>query len=112
MQKDKDKDKIITSVEIVDSPPKNNESNAILNKELEEAGATELTKEQINQLFNGRNLAFVSTLSTDGSPHITPVWTDIENGMILINTSEAAVKRKNVARDPRIAISVVEQYNS
>jgi PPOX class probable F420-dependent enzyme len=112
MQKDKDKDKIITSVEIVDSPPKNNESNAILNKELEEAGATELTKEQINQLFNGRNLAFVSTLSKDGSPHITPVWTDIENGMILINTSEAAVKRKNVARDPRIAISVVEQYNS
>jgi PPOX class probable F420-dependent enzyme len=109
--KDKDKEKIITSVEIVDVPPKDTETNTILNSRLAEVGATELTKEEVYRLFNGRNLAFVSTLSKDGPPHVTPVWTDIENDMILINTSEAAAKKRNVSRDPRIAISVVEQYN-
>ena len=110
--KDKDKDKIITSVEIVDvPPPKNTETHPIIKNELAKTGATELSKEEVYRLFNGRNLAFVSTLSKDGSPHVTPVWTDIENDMILINTSEAAAKKRNVSRDPRIAISVVEQYN-
>jgi PPOX class probable F420-dependent enzyme len=54
---------------------------------------------------------FVSTLSSDGSPHVTPVWVDIENGIILVNTSEASAKYKHVLKDPRVAISVVEQYN-
>ena len=95
MQKDKDKDKIITSVEIVDVPPKNTETSTILSNELAEVGATQLSKEEeVYRLFNGRNLAFVSTLSKDGSPNVTPVWADIENDMILINTSEAAAKKE------------------
>ncbi|MGZ5511116.1 MAG: hypothetical protein ACXWFC_11700, partial [Nitrososphaeraceae archaeon] len=49
----------------------------------------------------------------DGSPHVTPVWADIdeENDINLINTSEVAAKRRNVSRDPMIALSIVEQYN-
>ena len=100
MQKDKDKDKIITSVEIVDVPPENTETPTILSNELAEVGATQLTKEEVYRLFNGRNLAFVSTLSKDGSPHVTPVWADIENDMILINTSEAAAKKKKCIKRP------------
>ncbi|HEY9387704.1 MAG TPA: PPOX class F420-dependent oxidoreductase [Nitrososphaeraceae archaeon] len=104
-------DKRITSVEIVDVPPGETENNVTTTANELAAGATQLTKEEVYQLFNGRNLAFVSTLSKDGSPHVTPVWADMENDMILINTSEAAAKKRNVSRDPRIAISVVEQYN-
>jgi hypothetical protein len=102
MQKDKDKnkDKIITSVEIVDVPPKNTETSTILSNELAEVGATQLTKEEVYRLFNGRNLAFVSTLSKDGSPNVTPVWADMENDMILINTSEAAAKKKKCIKRP------------
>ena len=100
MQKDKDKDKIITSVEIVDVPPKNTETPTILSNELAEVGATQLTKEEVYRLFNGRNLAFISTLSKDGSPHVTPVWADIENDMILINTSEAGSKKKKCIKRP------------
>ncbi len=37
-----------------------------------------LSIDDISKLFKGRNLAFVSTLSDDGSPHITPVWSDID----------------------------------
>jgi PPOX class probable F420-dependent enzyme len=62
--------------------------------------------------FKGRNLAFVSTLSDDGSPHISPVWPDIdEDKNILINTSETSAKKRHSDKDPRIAVLIVEQYN-
>lgn len=48
----------------------------------EPVGSTELSKEQFNTLFKGRNLVFISTLSADGFPHITPVWADIDEEMI------------------------------
>ena len=68
--------------------------------------------ENLSNLFKGRNLAFVSTLSSDGSPHVTPVWSDIDDeNNILINTAENSVKNINLEKDPRIAISIVEQYN-
>lgn len=68
--------------------------------------------ENLSNLFKGRNLAFVSTISSDGSPHITPVWSDIDDeNNILINTAENSVKNRNIEKDPRIAISIVEQYN-
>src|SRR5918994_1861722 len=92
MQRD---DNIIHSVEIVNVS----------------SGETELDKKDIQRLFQGRNLAFVSTLSKDGSPHITPVWADMEGDLILINTFETSAKNKNITKDPRIAISVVENNN-
>ena len=106
MQRDNN---IINSVEIVNVPPAKDDE--VFNEVDVPTGATELDKKDLQRLFQGRNLAFVSTLSKDGSPNVTPVWADMENDMILINTSEAAAKKRNVSRDPRIAISVVEQYN-
>lgn len=32
----------------------------------------------VTNLFQDKNFAFVSTLMNDGSPQITPTWTDIE----------------------------------
>lgn len=63
----------------------------------------------IAKLLEEKNFAFVATLMKDGSPQITPVWIDFEKdtNTILINTAEGRIKHKNVSRDPRIAISVV-----
>lgn len=63
------------------------------------------------KLFRGKNFAFVATLSKDGSPQITPTWIDIDDGVIMINTAEGRVKQRNISRDPRIAISIVDQNN-
>src|SRR5437899_11795168 len=67
--------------------------------------------EPMSQLFRGKNFAFVSTLMEDGSPQVTPTWVDIENGNIIVNTAEGRVKHKNISRDPRIAICVIDQNN-
>lgn len=63
------------------------------------------------KFFEDKNIAFVTTLMKDGSPQITPVWIDIADDSILINTAMGRVKQKNIEKDPRIAISVVDRNN-
>lgn len=114
MQNKKDKDNndnvITQSVEISDKSPPWLSHDGL--REIDEsAGAITLSKEEMAKIFKGRNLAFLSTLSGDGSPHVTPVWADIENGTILVNTSVVTAKYKHILKNPTIAISVVEQYN-
>jgi PPOX class probable F420-dependent enzyme len=67
--------------------------------------------EPMAKLFQGKNFAIVSTLMKDGSPQVTPTWVDIEDGNIIVNTAEGRLKHKNISRDPRIAICVIDQIN-
>lgn len=66
---------------------------------------------EVAKLIEDKNLAFVATLMKDGSPQITPVWVDLVDGMILVNTAQGRVKQRNVSRDPRVAISIVDRNN-
>ena len=67
--------------------------------------------QKVEQLFQQKNLIFISTINFDGSPQLTPVWGDYDNGHVLVNTAEGRLKHKNVLRDPRVAISVVDHDN-
>ena len=103
--------KISTSVEIADVPPPT-DNEAPFSTDDVSAGTTELSKEQLQFLFQGRNLAFLSTMSKDGSPHVTPVWAEmIEEDLILINTFESSAKNKHITHDKRVALSIVDQNN-
>tara|TARA_Y100000590_G_scaffold190809_1_gene217165 strand:- start:1442 stop:1849 length:408 start_codon:yes stop_codon:yes gene_type:complete len=62
-------------------------------------------------LLNGKNLVFLATTMADGSPQVTPVWGDFSDSHIRINTAEGRLKHKNILRDPRVAISVVDSEN-
>lgn len=59
--------------------------------------------------FEGPNLAFLATVMDDGSPQVTPVWIALENGYITFNTADGRLKVKNMRRDPRVAIAVVDR---
>ena len=115
MQKGNDSSnrRITTTVEVVDVHPPfvaDNEATASRTDNIHD-GTTELTKDDLYRLFQSRNLAFVATLSKDGSPHVTPVWAEIVDDLILINTFETSAKNKHLTNDKRIALSVVEQNN-
>ena len=66
---------------------------------------------KVEQLFQQKNLIFISTINSDGSPQLTPVWGDHDGEHVLVNTAEGRLKHKNVLRDPRVAISVVDHSN-
>jgi len=67
--------------------------------------------DKVIKLFKERNLVFIATIMKDGSPQLSPVWADYENGYVFVNTAEGRIKHKNVLRDPRVAISVVDNNN-
>jgi PPOX class probable F420-dependent enzyme len=63
----------------------------------------------VAKLLEDKNLAFVATLMKDNSPQITPTWIDLVDGIIIVNTAEGRTKQKNLLRDPRVAISIVDR---
>jgi PPOX class probable F420-dependent enzyme len=66
---------------------------------------------KVEKLLNGKNLVFLATTMADGSPQVTPVWGNFLDSHILVNTAEGRIKHKNILRDPRVAISVVNSKN-
>lgn len=78
---------------------------------MSEQSNEKLSDPHIRELFERKNFAFLSSLMKDGSPHVTPTWVDIENGNILINTALGRIKQTNISRDPRIALSIINQDN-
>ena len=81
---------------------------------------TSMLTEPIVKFFRGKNFGFLGTVNKDGSPQVTPTWIDIiekeenEDGreeIILINTAMDRLKQKNVSRDPRVSISMVDEDN-
>src|SRR5258707_1457734 len=56
--------------------------------------------------------AHVATLNADGSPQVTPVWVDFDGTHVLINTAKGRVKAKNLAREPRVALSISDPENA
>jgi PPOX class probable F420-dependent enzyme len=78
---------------------------------LSEQSKGKLSDPGIRELFEGKNFAFLSSLMKDGSPHVIPTWIDIENGNILINTPIGTLKHRNISRDPRVALSIIDQNN-
>jgi PPOX class probable F420-dependent enzyme len=65
----------------------------------------------IRKLFESKNFVFLSSLMKDGSPQVTPMWVDIENGHILVNTAKGRLKQKNISRDPRVALAIADKNN-
>jgi PPOX class probable F420-dependent enzyme len=67
-----------------------------------------LTPDQ-RALLEAPNFAHFVTLMKDGSPQVTPVWVDYDGEFVIINTAEGRQKPRNLARDNRVALSVLDQ---
>ena len=52
------------------------------------------------------------TLRDDGSPHATIVWVDTDGQDVMFNTAVGRAKERNLRRDPRAALLVVDPENS
>ena len=70
----------------------------------------ELTPEVL-ELFEGPNYGHLATLMPDGSPHTVAVWVGVEDGRVVFFTQPTSQKARNIGRDPRVAISIVDHAN-
>lgn len=56
-------------------------------------------------------LAHVATLGPQGEPQSTPVWFIWDGSRVLISQTEGQQKLRNLRRDPRVALSMVDPRN-
>ena len=67
--------------------------------------------EDAHRLLDEPNFAHIATLMPDGTPQSTPVWIDRDGDTVTFNTAKGRAKHRNLLRDPRIAVSVVDTSN-
>jgi len=56
-------------------------------------------------------MVHLATLLPDEAPHSIPVWAIFEQGRVGFFTQAGTRKARNLARDPRVALSVVDETN-
>jgi len=68
--------------------------------------------DQYQDLFSKVAFANLATLMPDGGPQVTPVWFDFDGTHILVNSAKGRVKDKNMRRNKRVALSIVDPNNA
>lgn len=59
-------------------------------------------------LLDKVSFAHLSTLGPDGAPQSHPVWYDAADGQLLISTGTDRQKYRNIRRDPRVSVSILD----
>lgn len=72
---------------------------------------SEAIPEKYRDLFAKPAFASLGTLMPDGRPQVTPVWCDLEGDMVIFNSAKGRQKDRNVRRDPRVSLAIIDPQN-
>lgn len=64
--------------------------------------------EEYRDLFERKAFANFATVMPDGTPQVTPVWVGYDGTHILINTAKGRQKERNVQRNPKVGLSILD----
>jgi len=67
-----------------------------------------LTHKVIRELLDGPFPCCLTSLSPTGAPHSVVIWCTREDDVITVNAGERALWFKNIRRDPRVSLVVVD----
>lgn len=67
--------------------------------------------EKYLDLFQKRSFAHLATVMPDGTPQVTPVWVDYDGEYVLVNTAKGRQKARNVERDAKVALDILDPDN-
>ena len=60
------------------------------------------------RLLEGRNYAVLATVNPDGSPQTSVMWVGRDGDDLLFSTVEGRVKHRNMLRDSRVSVTVID----
>ncbi|MHB1468585.1 MAG: PPOX class F420-dependent oxidoreductase [Solirubrobacteraceae bacterium] len=63
------------------------------------------------ELLKAKNFCNVCTLQPDGSVHAAPTWVDVKDGVAELNTALGRAWPRNLERDPRVTLTVLNHEN-
>ncbi len=61
--------------------------------------------QEIRDALDDKVFVHIASINPDGSPHITVVWAGRDGDKVLVSTATGRVKERNIANDPRVALS-------
>ncbi|MFB3902996.1 MAG: PPOX class F420-dependent oxidoreductase [Acidobacteriota bacterium] len=73
--------------------------------------ANEVIPQKYLDLFQKPCFAHLATLMPDGRPQVTPVWCDYDGTYVVVNTAKGRQKDRNMRRDKRVALSIMDPKN-
>ena len=59
-------------------------------------------------LLDGKNSAVLATVNPDGSPQTSVMWVGRDGDALLFSTVAGRVKHRNMSRDPRVSVTVID----
>ena len=71
---------------------------------------SQVIPEKYRDLFNKKAFASLD-LMPDGRPQVTPVWCDVEGDLVIINSAKGRQKDRNLRRDPRVSLAIIDPDN-
>jgi PPOX class probable F420-dependent enzyme len=63
------------------------------------------------ELLDGRNFVTLGSLAKDGRPALNVIWGDTDGDVVRVNSAEGRQWPKNIRRDPRVTLTVMNQDN-
>jgi PPOX class probable F420-dependent enzyme len=63
---------------------------------------------EAHALLRRANPAVIATLMPNGSPHTAVTWYDWDGERILVNMDASRLRLKNMRRDPRVSVTVMD----
>jgi PPOX class probable F420-dependent enzyme len=63
-------------------------------------------------LLDGRNYGVLATVNPDGSPQTSVMWVGRDGADVLFSTVEGRRKHRNMVRDPRVSVSVIDSADA
>ena len=64
--------------------------------------------DEVKALLDAPNFWHLATLNPDGSPQCTVMWAHRRDDHVMFNTALGRVKPRNLAHDPRVALSLAD----
>jgi len=61
------------------------------------------------KLLEKPNYGVLAAVRPDGTPQLTTVWIDAEDGYVLVNTAKGRFKERYIKRDPRVSLYVRDE---
>ena len=63
-------------------------------------------------MANPNAFAHLATVNADGAPQVTPVWFDVHQGRVRVNSAKGRVKSRNMTEGAKVALSILDPDNS
>ena len=67
--------------------------------------------ESHKDLLEAKGFAHLASNGPEGAPQVHPVWYDLDGDRITVSTTKSRQKYRNLQRDPRVALTILDPEN-